>query len=181
MKLQHAMAVAKAVVLTITNNRDFCKGESKMQVIIGCDHAALDLKNEMVSYLKEQGYDVVDKGTYTSDRIDYPVVAEKVSEQVLAEKDNLGVLICGTGIGMSMAANKIKGIRAAAVSEPYSARLTRQHNDANIICFGARVIGSGLAKLILDEFLTTKYEGERHANRVDMICALESGKTLISK
>ena len=143
------------------------------KIYIGCDHAALHMKNDIVGYPNDNGYDVEDMGTYTPDRIDYPVYAEKVGRAVVADKGSLGILICGTGIGMSMAANKIKGVRAAAVSEVYSAILTRQHNDANVLCFGARVIGIETAKMIVDGFLTAEYEGERHQKRVDMIAALE--------
>jgi ribose 5-phosphate isomerase B len=148
------------------------------KLYIGCDHAALHMKNDIVGYLNDKGYDVEDMGTYTPDRIDYPVYAEKVCKAVVADKGSLGILICGTGIGMSMAANKVKGIRAAAVSEVYSAILTRQHNDANVLCFGARVIGIETAKMIVDGFLGAEYEGDRHQNRVDMIAALEEGRSL---
>ena len=148
------------------------------KLYIGCDHAALHMKNDIVGYLNDKGYDVEDMGTYTPDRIDYPVYAEKVCKAVVSDKGSLGILICGTGIGMSMAANKIKGIRAAAVSEVYSAILTRQHNDANVLCFGARVIGIETAKMIVDGFIGAEYEGERHQKRVDMIAALESGAML---
>ena len=148
------------------------------KLYIGCDHAALHMKNDIVGYLNDKGYDVEDMGTYTPDRIDYPVYAEKVCKAVVADKGSLGILICGTGIGMSMAANKVKGIRAAAVSEVYSAILTRQHNDANVLCFGARVIGIETAKMIVDGFIGAEYEGDRHQNRVDMISALEEGRSL---
>ena len=148
------------------------------KLYIGCDHAVLHMKNDIVGYLNDKGYDVEDMGTYTPDRIDYPVYAEKVCKAVVADKGSLGILICGTGIGMSMAANKVKGIRAAAVSEVYSAILTRQHNDANVLCFGARVIGIETAKMIVDGFLGAEYEGDRHQNRVDMIAALEEGRSL---
>ena len=148
------------------------------KLYIGCDHAALHMKNDIVGYLNDKGYDVEDMGTYTPDRIDYPVYAEKVCKAVVADKGSLGILICGTGIGMSMAANKVKGIRAAAVSEVYSAILTRQHNDANVLCFGARVIGIETAKMIVDGFIGAEYEGDRHQKRVDMIAALEDGRSL---
>ena len=148
------------------------------KLYIGCDHAALHMKNDIVGYLNDKGYDVEDMGTYTPDRIDYPVYAEKVCKAVIADKESLGILICGTGIGMSMAANKVKGIRAAAVSEVYSAILTRQHNDANVLCMGARVIGIETAKMIVDGFINAEYEGDRHQNRVDMIAALEEGRSL---
>lgn len=143
------------------------------KIYIGCDHAALHMKNDIVGYLNDKGYDVEDMGTYTPDSIDYPDYAEKVSKAVVSDKGSLGILICGTGIGMSIAANKVKGVRAAAVSEVYSAILTRKHNDANVLCMGARVIGIETAKMIVDGFLEAEYEGGRHQRRVDMITALE--------
>ena len=144
------------------------------KVYIGCDHAALHMKNDLIGYLNEKGYDVDDVGPYTPDRVDYPVYAKKVCDKVLNDKGSLGILICGTGIGMSLAANKIKGIRAAAVSEVYSAALTRRHNDANVLCIGARVIGIETAKMIADAFLENEFEGGRHKERVDMITELEN-------
>ena len=145
-----------------------------MKVFIGCDHAALDMKNEIVEYVKSLGFEAYDEGTYSSDRVDYPVYAKKVALAVKENEDSLGILICGTGIGMSLAANKVKGIRAAAVSEVYSAKLTRQHNNSNIVCIGARVIGVETAKMIVDVFLGTEFEGERHQRRVDMITEIEN-------
>ncbi len=144
------------------------------KVFIGCDHAALDMKAAIVEYVKELGFDVSDEGTYTTDSVNYPDYAKKVALAVKANEGSLGILICGTGIGMSLAANKVKGIRAAAVSEVYSAALTRQHNDSNIVCIGARVIGIETAKMIVKAFLTTEFEGGRHKTRVDMITAIEN-------
>ncbi len=149
-----------------------------MKVFIGCDHAAIEMKNQVIEYLKANGHEVINLGTDTPESVDYPIYAQKVANGVIGNEGSLGILICGTGIGMSLAANKVKGIRAACVSEPYSARLTRQHNDANVICFGARVIGFGTAQLIVDEFINTKYEGGRHANRVELITKIENGETL---
>lgn len=143
------------------------------KVYIGNDHAAVAMKNELVEYIKGLGYEVVNVGTDTEERVDYPVYAVKVAKAVAQDKGSLGVLICGTGIGMSLAANKIHGIRAAAVSEVYSAKLTRMHNDSNIVCIGARVIGPETAKMIVEAFLTTEYEGGRHQKRIDMISELE--------
>ena len=114
-------------------------------------------------------------GTDTAERTDYPIYGKKVAEAVASGECELGILICGTGIGISLAANKVKGIRAAVCSEPYSARLTRQHNNANIIAFGARVVGESVAEMIVDEFLSAEYEGGRHQNRIDMISAIEQG------
>lgn len=144
------------------------------KVFVGCDHAALDMKNAIVEYVKELGFDANDEGTYTTNSVNYPEYAKKVALAVKANEGSLGILICGTGIGMSLAANKVKGIRAAAVSEVYSAALTRQHNNSNIICIGARVIGIETAKMIVKTFLTTEFEGGRHQTRVDMITAIEN-------
>lgn len=142
-------------------------------VYIGCDHAALEMKNMLIGHVNSLGYSVTDVGTYTSDSVDYPVYAKKVALAVREDEGSLGILICGTGIGMSLAANKVKGIRAAAVSEVYSAKMTRLHNDANIVCLGARVIGPETAKMIVEAFLSTEYEGGRHQRRVDMISEME--------
>lgn len=144
-----------------------------MKVYIANDHAAVDLKNELMDYVKSLGFEPINLGTDTSESVNYPSYAEKAAKAVLADAGSLGILICGTGVGMSLAANKVHGIRAAAVSEVYSAKLTRMHNDANILCIGARVIGSETAKMIVEAFLTTPFEGGRHQTRVDMITALE--------
>lgn len=144
------------------------------KLYIGCDHAALHMKNDLIGYLNDKGYEIDDVGPYTPESVDYPVYAKKVCDKVLNDKGSLGILICGTGIGMSIAANKVKGIRAAAVSEVFSAIMTRKHNDANVLCMGARVIGIETAKMIADGFLETEYEGGRHQKRVDMITELEN-------
>ncbi len=143
------------------------------KIYIGCDHAALHMKNDIIAYLNENGYKVEDLGPYTPESVDYPAYAEKVGKAVVADKASLGILICGTGIGMSLAANKVKGIRAAACSEVYSAKMTRQHNDANVLCLGARVIGIETAKMLVDAFVETEFEGGRHQRRVDMIISIE--------
>ena len=143
------------------------------KLYIGCDHAELHMKNDLIGYLNDKGYEIEDVGPYTPESVDYPVYAKKVCDKVLADKGSLGILICGTGIGMSIAANKVKGIRAAAVSEVFSAIMTRKHNDANVLCMGARVIGIETAK-IADGFLEAEYEGGRHQKRVDMITELEN-------
>lgn len=148
-----------------------------MKLFIACDHAAIEMKDEIFAYLTEKGYDITDLGIHVGEKIDYPVSAERVCRKVLSHDDALGILICGTGIGMSIAANKIKGIRAAAVSEVYSAKLTRMHNNSNVLCFGARVIGIETAKMLVDAFLEAQFEGGRHANRVALITNLENGKT----
>lgn len=142
-------------------------------IVIGCDHAALDLKNAVISHLKEKDYDVVDVGTYTSDSCNYPTIAHDACEKIQKGEAALGILVCGTGIGMSMAANKHRGIRAALCSDTFSASATREHNDANVLCMGARVIGEGLALDIVDAFLSHEFLGGRHQTRVDMVMALE--------
>ena len=143
-------------------------------IAVACDHAALDMKSEVISYLESQGYECIDYGTYTKDSCNYPDYAEKVCDAINEGKSDMGILICGTGIGMSMAANKCKGIRAALCSDTFSARFTRLHNDANVLCMGARTIGAGLACDIADIFVKTGFEGGRHQTRIDMVMALEN-------
>ena len=139
-----------------------------MKIAIGCDHAGVDLKRILLnSVLKE--YDVVDMGTNSSESVDYPDIAKKVANIVATGEAERGILICGTGIGMSMAAGKVRGIRAARCNEPYSAEMSRRHNDANVLCFGARVIGSGMAEMIVEVWLSTPFDGGRHAIRVEKI------------
>ena len=147
-----------------------------MKIAIGNDHTAVEMKNHIQQYLEEKGHEVINFGTDSHDRYDYPVYGKKVAEAIVNGDCERGILICGTGIGISLAANKVKGIRAAVCSESYSARLTRQHNDANIIAFGARVVGEATAEMIVDEFINTDYEGGRHQRRVDMITAIEQGE-----
>ena len=146
----------------------------KRTIAIASDHAALDLKAEIKNHLETQGFSVTDYGTYTKDSCNYPDYAEKVCNAITEGKQDLGILVCGTGIGMSMAANKCKGIRAACCTDTFSARFTRLHNDANVLCMGARVIGAGLACDIADIFINTDFEGGRHQTRVDMVMALEN-------
>ena len=145
-----------------------------MKVAIGCDHAGLTLKNAVIEHLKQRGFEITDCGTYDSASCHYPVVAQKVAEAVTSGAAEKGILVCGTGVGMSMAANKIKGIRAACVSDCFSAEATRAHNDANIVCFGQRVVGEGLAFKIVDTFLDTPFEGGRHQIRIDMVNELDN-------
>ena len=147
-----------------------------MKIAIGNDHTAVEMKNHIKQYLEEKGYTLVNFGTDSDERIDYPVYGKKVADAVASGECDLGILICGTGIGISLAANKVKGIRAAVCSEPYSAEMTRRHNDANIIAFGARVVGPATAERIVDAFLEAEYEGGRHGVRVDMITAIEEGR-----
>ena len=145
-----------------------------MKIGIGNDHAAVDMKNQVVEYLKGKGYEVVNFGTDTYESCNYPEYGEKVGRAVAVGDVDLGILICGTGVGISLAANKVKGVRAVVCSEPYSAKLSRQHNNTNILAFGARVIGIELAKMIIDEWLSAEFEGGRHQTRVDMITAIEN-------
>jgi ribose 5-phosphate isomerase B len=142
-------------------------------IAFACDHGGFSLKEPILAYLKGQGWDVIDFGTWSDERCDYPQYAEPACRAVTEGKASLAVLVCGTGIGMSLAANKIRGIRAACCSEPYSAEMTRRHNDANVLCIGARVVGEGLALTILEAFLTHAFEGGRHAGRVAMLRELE--------
>lgn len=142
-------------------------------VIIGCDHAATALKEELKAHLRGQNIAVKDFGIAEGEKADYPEMARKVSEAVAAGPRALGVLLCGTGVGMSIAANKVCGVRAVCCSEPYSAKLSRQHNDSNVLCMGARVVGPEYAKMILDAWLAAEFEGGRHAKRVNMIKEIE--------
>ena len=144
-----------------------------MKIGIGNDHAAVDMKNEVVEFLKEKGYEVVNFGTDKKESCNYPEYGEKVGRAVVAGEVDLGILICGTGVGISLAANKVKGVRAVVCSEPYSAKLSRQHNNTNVLAFGARVIGIEMAKMIIDEWLDAEFMGGRHQIRVDMIMAIE--------
>ena len=147
-----------------------------MKIAIGNDHVAVEMKNHITEYLTAKGHEIVNFGTDSNERCDYPVYGKKVADAVVSGECEIGILICGTGIGISLAANKVKGIRAAVCSDPYSARLTRQHNNANIIAFGARVVGEATAEMIVDEFLNAEYEGGRHQARIDMISAIEQGE-----
>jgi len=138
-----------------------------MKFFVATDHAGLDLKNWTVEYLKEKGFEVEDLGPFTTDRVDYPDYAKKVSQAVLdANGEAQGILICGSGIGMSMTANKFKGIRAALCHDAYTAKMARAHNDANVLCFGERIVGKGVAESILEAWLNGTFEGGRHTGRV---------------
>lgn len=140
-----------------------------MKIAIGNDHVALELKHIIADHLKEKGYEVLNYGTDTADRCDYPVYGKLVAHAVADKEADLGIVICGTGVGISLAANKVKGIRAVVCSEPYSARLSREHNNTNILAFGARVVGPELAKMIVDVWLDARFEGGRHQRRIDML------------
>lgn len=145
-----------------------------MNIAIGSDHVGFELKPIIVTYLEELGHTVVNFGPDSKERTDYPIYGKKVAEEVAAQNFDLGILICGTGVGISITANKVKGIRAVVCSEPYSAKLSREHNNTNILAFGSRVVGSELAKMIVKEWLEAEFEGGRHANRIQMIGALEN-------
>ncbi len=147
-----------------------------MKIAVGCDHIGLLLKPEVIRFLESKSIDVIDKGTNSSDRTDYPLYSKRVADAVIAKEADLGILICGSGIGISIAANKVNGIRAVACSEPYSAKLSREHNNTNILAFGSRVVGSELAKMIIDAWLNAEFEGGRHQKRVDLIDQIERGE-----
>ena len=142
-------------------------------IAIGCDHAGVELKKYIISELSKKGFEFEDMGT-DREPCDYPDMAEKVCRKVTEGACERGILICGTGIGMSMAANKIKGIRAALCADSFSTKFTRLHNDANVMCMGARTMGPGLAAELAEIFLTTGFEGGRHQRRIDLITALEN-------
>ena len=143
------------------------------KIIIGCDHGGLELKNEIISHLNKRGIEVTDVGTYTTDSCNYPDYARALCARIQSGEFERGILVCGTGIGMSMAANKHNGIRAACCSDTFSARMTRMHNDANVLCLGGRVVGAGLACDMVDLFVDTEFEGGRHTARVQMIADVE--------
>ena len=143
---------------------------------LGADHAGFPLKEDLKAWLITRGYDVVDFGTQSADAVDYPDYAAAVASAVTAGKADFGVLVCGTGIGMAIAANKLPGIRAAACSDAYTARMSREHNDANILALGARITGRDAAIEILETWLAATFAGGRHARRVDKIVALDRGR-----
>ena len=149
-----------------------------MKIAIGNDHVAVELKNHIKAYLEAKGHEVVNFGTDSSERTDYPIYGKAVAEAVASGECERGVLICGTGVGISLSANKVKGIRCVVCSEPYSAKLSREHNDTNILAFGARVVGQSLAEMIVDAFMDGVYEGGRHAKRVEMIAKIERGEEI---
>ena len=154
------------------------KEERIMKLAIGNDHVDVDMKKEIKEYLESKGHEVIDVGTNSTDRFNYPVSGYKVARMVADKQVDAGVLICGTGVGISLSANKVKGIRACVCSDPYTAKLSKQHNNTNIIAFGARVIGIETAKMIVDEWLSAEYEGGRHQIRVDMIQEIEETQDL---
>jgi len=145
-----------------------------MKIAIGNDHSAVELKNIIADYVQELGHEVINLGTDSTESCDYPIYGEKVGRAVTEGEADLGIAICGTGLGISLAANKVKGVRACVCSEPYTARMSRLHNNANVLCFGARVVGSELAKMIVEVWLGTEFEGGRHQRRVDQIMEIET-------
>ena len=149
-----------------------------MKLAIGNDHAGVELKREIQAYLESKGIEVVNVGTDANESYPYAISGYKVAELVAGGEVDGGVLICGTGVGISLAANKVKGIRACVCSEPVTARLTKQHNNANIIAFGARIVGAETAKAIVDAWLEADFEGGRHQTRVDMIHEIEESQDL---
>jgi len=146
-----------------------------MKVVLGCDHGGLNIKNAVIEYLKDNNFEFIDFGCYTEDSVDYPEYAYKVATAVRDNGDTLGILCCGTGIGISMAANKVKGVRAAVCTNDFMAEMTRRHNNSNIICMGGRIIDEATAVKLADIFLNTEFEGDRNIRRVDMITAIEEG------
>lgn len=144
------------------------------KIAIACDHGGYELKKDIIKHLNARGFEIVDFGCDSTQSVDYPDYALPASKAVANGECELGILICGTGIGMSLCANKVKGIRAACCSDTFSARMTRMHNDSNILCFGARVVGLGLATDMVDLFLDTPFEGERHNARIAKMMAIEN-------
>ena len=143
-------------------------------IALGCDHGGFNLITAIKKYLDEKGIEYKEFGTSSEDSVDYPIYAYKVAKAVTSGECEFGILCCGTGIGISMAANKVKGVRAAVVNNAFGAEMTRRHNHANILCMGGRVIGAGIALDLVDVFLSTEFEGGRHQRRVDMITEIEN-------
>ena len=148
------------------------------KLAIGNDHVAVEMKKEIIAYLEAKGYEMVDVGTQNTDRFNYPISGYKVARLVADGAVDGGILICGTGVGISLSANKVNGIRCVGCSDPYTAKLSKQHNNTNIVAFGARVIGIETAKMIVDEWLGAEFEGGRHQTRVDMIMEIEQTQAL---
>lgn len=146
-----------------------------MMIALGADHAGYELKEVIKAHLQKKGIEIEDLGTYNTDSVDYPDYAYAVAQEVTSKKAEYGILCCGTGIGISIAANKVKGIRAALCSDEFSVEMTRRHNDANIICFGGRVIKPELAVKLVDIFLSTPFEGDKHLRRINKIADIENG------
>ena len=145
-------------------------------IALGCDHGGLEIKNAIVEYLKSAGVEYIDFGTYTEDSVDYPVYAYKVANAVSKGECEKGIICCGTGIGVAIVANKVKGIRAATVTNEFCAEMTRRHNNTNVVTMGGRVIDAETAVRLADIFLNTPFDGDRHTKRVDMITQIENGE-----
>lgn len=145
-----------------------------MKIIMASDHAGLALKQELAAHLRQQGLDVEDIGTHTPDSVDYPVFGERAARAVARGEGDRAILVCGTGQGIGMAANKVPGVRCAIVSDTFSARMSREHNDANALALGARVVGTGLAEEIVDVWISTEFLAGRHARRVDLLDAIDA-------
>ncbi|MGE5370497.1 MAG: ribose 5-phosphate isomerase B [Solirubrobacterales bacterium] len=145
-----------------------------MRIVVGSDHAGFELKEHLKQTLADWGHEVTDCGCHSVDSVDYPLLAEAVCLAVIRQEAERGLLVCGTGQGMAMTANRIPGIRAAVCQEPFSAHAAREHNDANVLAVGARVVGTGMAELVLKEFMNTDFAGGRHARRVGLIAEIEA-------
>lgn len=148
-----------------------------MKLVLGCDHGGFQLKTHLLKELEKTGHQVTDVGTFTTDSVDYPDIAVGLARRVAEGEFPLGFLVCGTGQGMAMTANKVHGVRAAVASDTFSAKMARAHNDANVLCLGERVVGNGLAMELVGAFLATAFEGARHERRVDKIRQLDSQRT----
>lgn len=146
-----------------------------MKIAIGCDHIGYPMKLHIIQYLQEKGYEIIDCGANSTERCNYPVYGQQVALKVVNNEADFGILICGTGVGISLAANKVNGIRAVVCSESYTASLSRSHNNTNVLAFGARVVGEAVAEQIVDAFLEAQFEGGRHQVRVDMLADIEKG------
>ena len=157
------------MIYNCMEEQHFVKEGFNMKIAIGCDHAAFEMKHAVMKHLEEKGIEYKDFGTYTPDSSDYPLVARDTARAVASGEFDRGIVLCGTGIGVSIAANKVKGIRAALCTDAYTAKYTRLHNDANVLCMGGRVTGAGVAEEMVDVFLSTDFEGGRHQRRVDLI------------
>lgn len=153
-------------------------GETIMRLVIGNDHAAVEMKKEIKEYLENKGIEMVDVGTNSTESFHYPIAGYRVGKMVAEGKVDGGIAICGTGVGISLACNKVDGVRACCCSEPYSAEMSKRHNNANVVCFGARVIGIETAKQIVDAWINAKFEGGRHQTRVDMIMEIQDHQSL---
>jgi ribose 5-phosphate isomerase B len=152
-----------------------------VRIAVGNDHVAYDLKLAVVGHLRERGHDVLDLGHHGRDRVDYPVFGRLVARAVVDDQVERGIVICGSGVGIAIAANKVEGVRCVCCSEPYSARLSRNHNDTNVLAFGSRVVGIGLAELIVDAWLEAEFEGGRHTSRVQMLTVVASPPADVSR